>query len=164
MTETADRLAILDLLARYARGIDRCDAETLNAIWADAATVDYGNGVADARKWAAGVLEMLRSMSRTQHMLGQTLIDFTESGAQAETLCHAWHETPGPEGPIEMVVGGRYLDDLVRMPAGWRIRHRRFVMDWNRNGPSTAEWDGPFFGALARRGQRSPDDPLYTGL
>lgn len=163
MSSTEDRLAIMDLLARYARGIDRCDLETLNGIWAEGATVDFGNGAADAPGWCQATVAALSGMLRTQHMLGQMLIELDGDTAEAETYCQAYHEVAGPDGPYEMLVGGRYLDRLVRTPEGWRIAYRRYVMDWNSNQASTAQWDGPLYGSLLRRGRRAPDDALYTG-
>lgn len=160
---TADTLAIMDVLARYARGIDRCDLATLNGVWAEGATADFGNGSGDARAWSAATVEALRGMLRTQHMLGQMLIEIDGDSASAETYCQAYHEVETPDGRIEMVVGGRYLDALARTSHGWRITHRGYVMDWNRNMPSTAVWDGPLYGTLARVGQRAPFDALYTG-
>ena len=163
MTDPADTLAIMDVLARYARGIDRCDLDTLNGVWAEAATADFGNGSGDARAWSAATVAALGGMLRTQHMLGQMLIEIDANSATAETYCHAYHEIETPDGRIEMVVGGRYLDSFARTPLGWRITHRRYVMDWNRNTASTAQWGGPLYGTLARIGQRAPDDALYTG-
>lgn len=165
MDITADRIAIMDVLGRYSRGIDRCDLAVLDAIWADGATVDYGFGGSDARSWSKATLQGLRdSYLRTQHMLGQMLIDVDGDRATAETYCRAYHETEGADGPEEVIVGGRYLDDLIRTPDGWRIAHRRYVMDWNSNRPSTARWDDGLYALLTRRAARHPDDALYTGL
>ena len=162
--DAGDRLAILELLARYTRGVDRADLDQLNALWADGAIVDYGDGPNDARTWAAGLVAALRRhFLRTQHMLGQSIIDLHGDTAEAETWCQAYHEMETPDGRIEIIVGGRYLDRLVRTADGWRIAHRRYVLDWNQNGPSTANWTDGLYAALKRHGARVPDDPLYTG-
>ena len=164
MNETADRVAIMDLLARYNRGVDRCDLATLDTVWADGAVTDFGFNGTDAREWSANTVNSLRSnFLRTQHMLGQMVIDLDGDHATAETYCRAYHEFDGPEGREEMTVGGRYLDDLVRTPAGWRIAKRRYVMDWNSNRRSTAKWDEGLYALLTRRSARFPDDALYTG-
>lgn len=163
MTDVADRLAIADVLCRYARGIDRCDEEVLRAVWWPGAACDYGNGVSDAGEWSATVVQALATMLRTQHFLGNMIIDVEGEQANAETYCRAYHEVSGPDGPVEMEVGGRYLDRLEKRGGEWRIAHRRYVLDWNRNMPSTAQWDGPLYGGLNRRGARAPHDPSYTG-
>ncbi|KUR73466.1 hypothetical protein AQZ52_00310 [Novosphingobium fuchskuhlense] len=161
--ELADRLAIMDLLSRYARGIDRCDLAVLREVWWPEAMADYGTGEINALAWSEGVIPALAAMRRTQHFLGNMLIDIDGAQAAAETYCRAWHEVDGPDGPAEMEVGGRYLDRLERRGDEWRLLHRRYVLDWSRNGPSTAQWDGPLYGTLKRHGKRLPDDPLHTG-
>lgn len=161
--ELADRLAIMDVLSRYARGIDRCDLAVLRDVWWPEAVADYGMGEVNAIAWSDGVVPALAAMRRTQHFLGNMLIDIDGAAATAETYCRAWHEVDTPAGPEEKEVGGRYLDRLEKRNGDWRIVHRRYVMDWNRNVPSTLQWDGPLYGTLTRRGGRLPDDPLYTG-
>lgn len=161
--EVADRLAIMDVLNRYARGIDRCDLAVLREVWWPEAVADYGMGEVNALAWSEGVVPALAAMRRTQHFLGNMLIDIDGDTATAETYCRAWHEVDSAEGPQEMDVGGRYLDRLEKRGDEWRLLHRRYVLDWSRNCPSTAQWDGPLYGTLKRHGKRLPDDPLYTG-
>lgn len=159
----ADRLAIADVLCRYARGIDRCDEELLRSVWWEGAQADYGSGPTDAGDWSGAVVSALAAMRRTQHFLGNMLVDISGNSATAETYCRAYHEVDGESGPDEMEVGGRYLDRLEKRGGEWRIAERKYVLDWSRNTPSTARWDGPMYGNLARRGARKPDDPSYTG-
>lgn len=159
----ADRLAIQDVLCRYARGIDRCDATVLKGVWWADAQVDYGSGPGNAHAWCDAVLAALRAMGRTQHFLGNMLIDVDGERAEAETYCRAYHDIAGDGGSQDVEVGGRYLDILERRDGEWRIVHRRYVLDWNRNLPSTLAWEGPMYGGLRRRGARSPDDPSDTG-
>ncbi len=160
----ADRLAIMDRLNLYARGIDRCDLATLLAVWWPGAIVDYGQGPGDAETWSRAIIGMLHTMLRTQHMLSNIIIEIDGDRASAETYCHAYHELEQGEGRIEMIVGGRYLDVLERREGVWRIATRRYVMDWNSNRPSTANWDDGMYASLKRRGARFPEDALYNGL
>jgi hypothetical protein len=143
------RVKIADMLTRYSRGIDRCDIDTLLSVfWADG-TCDYGSGV---------------SMLRTQHATSNMAIDLDGDKARAETYCQAYHEIEGPDGRTEMVVGGRYLDRLERRDGVWKIFSRVYVMDWNRNIPSTCEWDSGIYANLKNRGARWPDDLLKAFL
>ncbi|QXQ07127.1 nuclear transport factor 2 family protein [Sphingosinicellaceae bacterium] len=160
---TADRLAIMDVLCRYARGIDRCDLDTLLGVWWPGATADFGHGIGDAAEWSTATVAALRAMLRTQHMLGNMIIDIAGDRADSETYCRAYHEAETFDGPVEIVVGGRYLDVLEKRGGAWRILTRRYVMDWNTNTPSTARWDDGLYATLTRRGGRFPDDPLYNG-
>ena len=54
--EIADRLAILDLLARHSRGLDRRHLATLQGSYWPDATVDYGSFKGAAHEFAAIVL------------------------------------------------------------------------------------------------------------
>lgn len=60
-----------------------------------------------------------------------------------------------------MVVAGRCLNRLEHRDSEWRIAERLYVMDWNRNIPSTCRWDGGIYASLNNRGARKPDDLLY---
>ncbi len=163
MSDTADRLAIMDRLCRYARGIDRCDLDTLLDVFWPGATADFGQGEGPAADWARATVNALAGMLRTQHFLGNMIVDIDCDRAEAETYCRAYHEVEGPDGRIVMEVGGRYLDRLEKRGGEWRIASRRYVMDWNTNAPSTAVWNAGLYATLARRGARWPEDPLYTG-
>jgi hypothetical protein len=163
LAEVAGQIAIRQVLTRYARGIDRCDLATLRAVWWPEATADYGTGPVNALEWSDGVVVALGTMRRTQHFLGNMIVDIDGETATAETYCRAYHEIDAPDGPLEMEVGGRYLDRLERRHGEWRIAERRYVHDWNRNQPSTARWEGDLYGNLKRVGARKPHDPLYSG-
>jgi hypothetical protein len=162
LASVADRLAITDVLTLYSRGIDRCDLEILNGcFWGDA-TAKYGAEAQNAQAWAAATVAALKGMERTFHSLSNMSITVDGAVAKAETYCTAWHWLTGSDGPVEMVVGGRYLDDLEKRDGAWRIARRLYVMDWNRNVPSTAQWREGIYAGLVNRGARKPDDPSYT--
>jgi hypothetical protein len=156
------RQDIGDVLARYCRGVDRCDLETLQGVFWPEATAQYGATIQNAWEWAAQLLPRLAQMLRTQHAISNSIIDVDGDRATAETYCRAYHEIETPEGRREMMVGGRYLDRLERRGGVWKIAARVYVMDWNQNTPSTAQWDGPMYGRLSTTGQRHPHDPLYS--
>lgn len=157
----ADRLAIEEVLARYCRGIDRCDPAELERVFAPDASIDYGDGPSPRDAAIADLMEGLGAMRLTHHNIGNVICEIDGERARAETYCVAHHLFGGPDGgEIELVVGGRYLDRLARgADAAWRITERLYVMDWNRTGPSTMQTAGALFDRLQRRGARAPDDP-----
>lgn len=157
--EIADRLAIAETLARYCRGIDRCDAELLAEVFTPDARCDYGSGAGPIGETIAALMASLGAMRLTQHNISNTIMRITGSTAYAETNCVALHILPGVEGEIELVVGGRYLDTLVRMDGAWRVAERLYVMDWNRTQTSTMQLEGGLFDGLQRRGARGIADP-----
>lgn len=159
MIEIAERLAIAEVLARYCRGIDRCDADLLAAVFTPDARIDYGDGAKSPDETIPGLMAGLGAMRLTQHNISNTILRITGTTAKAETNCVALHLIPAPDGEIELVVGGRYLDRLVKTDGAWRIAERLYVMDWNRTAPSTMQLSGGLFDGLRRRGGRTPDDP-----
>jgi hypothetical protein len=160
MIEIADRLAIADVLARYCRGIDRCDAAELADVFTADAILDYGSGAAPIAETIAGLMQGLGAMRLTSHAISNTICRVAGHTAKAETYCVAMHILPGPDGAkSELVVGGRYLDTLVKQDGIWRIAERLYVMDWNRSGPATMQTAGGLFDGLQRRGGRGTDDP-----
>jgi hypothetical protein len=158
--ETIARLKIADMLTRYSRGIDRCDIDTLlQTFWPDG-TCDYGSGVINAHEWSRNTVEGLKRMLRTQHATSNMAIDIDGDKARSETYCQAYHEVDGPDGRVEMVVGGRYLDRIEKRDGVWKVFSRVYVMDWNRNIPSTCEWTTGIYANLNNRGSRWPEDML----
>jgi len=159
MTEIADRLAIAETLALYCRGIDRCDAEQLAAAFTPDAMIDYGDGAKPIAETIPGLMAGLGAMRLTQHNISNTVMRIAGETAKAETNCVALHLIPAPEGEVELVVGGRYLDRLIRQHGRWLIAERLYVMDWNRSTPSTMVLEGGLFDGLQRRGARGREDP-----
>lgn len=159
ITEVADRLAIAETLALYCRGIDRCDGEQLAAVFTPDALIDYGDGARPIGEVIPGLMAGLGTMRLTQHNISNTVMRITGETARAETNCVALHLIPAPDGEIELVVGGRYLDRLVKREGRWRIAERLYVMDWNRTSPSTMALEGGLLGGLKRRGARGAADP-----
>lgn len=150
----ADRLAIDEVLARYCRGIDRCDRDELTRVFTKDARIDYGDGPKPADETIAGLMAGLGAMRLTHHNIGNVICEIDSQRARAETCCVALHILPANElgdgpGEIEMVVGGRYLDTLVKREGEWRIAERLYVMDWNRQGPATMIEAGGLYDTLA---------------
>ncbi len=160
MTEIADRLAIMETLARYCHGVDRCDADTLaQAFWPEA-TLDYGAYKGPAGPFFPALINALREMRCTSHFISNVMITVQGERAKVETYCRAVHLLPGPDGEVEMDVGGRYIDVMECRDTQWRILTRLYVLDWNRNGPATAIWDQGMYAQLTNRGARWPNDPF----
>ncbi|MFN3864691.1 MAG: nuclear transport factor 2 family protein [Erythrobacter sp.] len=159
ITEVADRLAIAETLALYCRGIDRCDAQQLAAVFTPDALIDYGDGARPVAAVIPGLIASLGAMRLTQHNISNTVIRIAGESARAETNCVAMHLIGSPDGEVEIVVGGRYLDRFEKREGRWRIARRLYVMDWNRTAPATMALAGGLFDGLQRRGARGGADP-----
>jgi hypothetical protein len=77
----------------------------------------------------------LAQFETTMHLLGTHLADVAGDTATAETYAVCHHRLRREGGLADRVVGMRYLDVLVRTPAGWRIRRRDVTVDWQRLDP-----------------------------
>jgi len=133
-----DRQAIHDLVTLYACAVDRRDFATVAACFTPDAETDY--------TYFAGpigeVLEKIRAgvngFAMTMHVLGNHLAEVRGDEATSETYAVCYHRRPGVPDGAQLVVAMRYLDDLVRTAAGWRIRRRRATVEWQQSEPPRA--------------------------
>ena len=159
----ADKLECTELTTRVARAIDRCDAEMLKTLFHPDATDDHGIFAGTAEEFIAWVIPLLETMKRTQHIIGQVLIEVNGDHAAGESYFIAHHAIETPEGEIFMVAAGRYLDRFERRDGTWKISHRQAVFDWNSVTPLTDNFDRDNPGA-STYGQRGKNDPSYAHL
>jgi uncharacterized protein (TIGR02246 family) len=126
-----DHLAIRELTARYNRAFDDVDAEA----WADTFTPDgvmeYGGPPISGR-------DDLVAMSRATgygyvHVTTDPVI--VVDGDRATQSCTLVVATRSKErGPVGVAMTGRYEDELVRTPDGWRLARRRAILDGEMGG------------------------------
>jgi len=139
--EVADRLAIQDLLTRYAVAIDTKDWTLLDTVFTPDATLDYESSggprapYPDARAWLARVLE---PMVMTQHILGNVTIELDGDSARSRAYYYNPMGAGAPDEEDGMLLffnGGYYTDRLTRTAAGWRITERVEEMAWIQGWP-----------------------------
>jgi hypothetical protein len=124
----ADRAQIIDVLTRYATGIDSKNWPLLRSCWADEVDLDYGDvGTFTDPDILTDLFTQLHDpMGPTYHRLSNFVINIDEDGdtATARTYVHAvLMVTPGDNAAwVEAI--GHYDDELVRVADGWRIRRR----------------------------------------
>ena len=163
LSALADKADCAELLARLARGLDRRDAALLSSVFHPDATDDHGLFQGSATEFVAWVIPVLETMKRTQHVLGQMLVELDGDRAASETYFVAYHVIPGEGGDIFMIAAGRYLDRFDRRDGVWKISHRHAVYDWNRAGPSTDTADRSAPGPMTY-GMPGPEDRSYAHL
>ena len=138
LAELADRQAIRDLVTRYACAVDRRDFETVAGCFTPDAETDYTYFAGPISQ----VLEKIRAgvsgFAMTMHVLGNHLAEVRGDTATSETYAVCYHRRPGVPDGAQLVVAMRYLDDLVRTSAGWRIRHRHATVEWQQLEPARA--------------------------
>lgn len=123
----ADRAEILAGLAAYCRLADLNRPEEQTAVFVPDCRASYGAGrwIEGREALTAALRRSLTAYAATSHLLGGTEIDFTGADrAAVQTAVHAWHRRAG--GGPDVVLYGRYVDEWVRTPEGWRIAVREF--------------------------------------
>ena len=153
--------AVERVLLGYARGIDRLDFDLVRACYWPEATDDHGGYSGGVDGFIEFVRGALARFERTNHFLGNLLIDVDlDAGvARAETYCVAHHRYVDAAGrDADMTAGLRYVDRFERRTDEWRIARRVCAYDWRRTDP--VDGDGGF-GASYTRGLRSSDDIVW---
>ena len=123
-----DRLAIMDLLIRYARSVDGHDFATMRSCFADD-LVFLNIGSPDAQHGGDTYTETIRRLlvpfGATQHLLGNQVVEFDGDVARVETDLQATHFMAGDPDTI-MTLWASYVDDVARVGDGheWIITHR----------------------------------------
>lgn len=139
--ELLDKQACTELVYRLARAIDRCDEALLRSLFHDDATDDHGVFHGTASDFATWVMPVLHGMKRTQHFIGNVLIELHGDTARGESYFNAHHAIAQPDGSdVHMIASGRYLDRFERRDGVWKFAHRHAVYDWNATMPSTDSW------------------------
>jgi ketosteroid isomerase-like protein len=126
----SDHDAILNALARYARGVDERDFASVAALFTPDASIDYavgGGAVLEAGELAAWLGRSMTIFRMTQHHLGLPVIEVRDDTAHTRVPVIATHVQQRHDGSeVSAVLYGTYTHDWSRTEAGWRIRTLRF--------------------------------------
>jgi ketosteroid isomerase-like protein len=127
--EIDDRIAIRELVLRYARAVDARDL----GLVASCFTPDAGYRGALARGTIGDALAALPAAleryAATRHLITGQVIELDGDVARSEADCTAQHWLA--DGACR-TVGVRYRDELARGPEGWRITRREVDALWMR--------------------------------
>lgn len=122
--EVADRVEILDLIARYSAVVDSRDWDGMPALFTDDAVLDFTatggicGGVAEHQEFNAKVLTGFAS---TQHVMGLPVVTVDGDTATARSIC--FNPMVVDEQHV-FFVGLWYDDRFVRTDRGWRFAAR----------------------------------------
>ena len=122
--EVADRVEILDLLARYSSVVDRGAWDEMPALFTPDAVLDFSatggitGSVADHQEFNAKVLPGFAS---TQHVMGLPTVMLSGDEATSRSIC--FNPMVVNEQHV-FFVGLWYDDQLVRTAEGWRFSSR----------------------------------------
>ena len=161
LEEMADRLAIIEVIHTYARGVDRADAEILKSTCWDDAELDYGGYKGPAHPFCDALPNGLRNFVNTQHQISNTLINLKGSEAVVESYLTAHHRRPDD---TEMTYIGRYFDRMEKRNGVWKIRFRQIVMTWHQDAAMSEDFDRNQSLVPITRATHDPDDPSFEFL
>lgn len=130
LQQLLDRAAISDVVHAYATGLDRRDWALYRAIFTDALSLDFGSlgirsGAWSADAWVRSAQALFAGFSATQHTSTNHVHDVRGDAATCTSAMQAEHfVAPGPDvapGAERWTIGGYYVNQLVRTPAGWKL-------------------------------------------
>lgn len=124
----ADRIALQDVMLKYAAGVDERDFDLYASCFLEnVEIVDFGETPISGRdEWVEYVKVALNSYGPTQHMLGPQLATIDGDSAHCRTDVQALHYLKQPEGEI-LTLWATYETDMVRTDEGWKISKHRLV-------------------------------------
>jgi 3-phenylpropionate/cinnamic acid dioxygenase small subunit len=119
---------IVDVLTRYATGIDRRDWSQFRSCFTEDCDADYG----EIGHWhradeiTAWMEEAHREMGHTLHRLSNIVVTGHEQHATARCYVDVVLTVPNTMTGHHAI--GFYDDELVATDTGWKIARRRFTM------------------------------------
>ena len=128
----ADRAAVLDVLARFAHGIDGRDWGLYRSVFTDEIDVDYTSYRPGSRarmpadEWVDRARRLFPGLDATQHVLVNAWVRADGDGARVQTSMRADHFLAGERYSL----GGTYLHLLTRDGGTWRISAVTLTVTW----------------------------------
>jgi hypothetical protein len=137
------------LAQRYSRAVDARDIDAVADLFDPEGTGDGARGSSTVPEYLGQLRDAPRVFEQSMHVLGDPLITF-ESGsdhAALDTYAIVYQlgrvggdgsggaRSDGSDGSdgSDMVLGIRYLDDVIRTGTTWRIHHRQAIILWSRD-------------------------------
>ena len=137
--ETADRLAIRELVEAYAHCADRRDAQGQMSLFTrDTHFVVYMNAKdpkpsqeLNSRQALSPVFADLNQYAATMHFVGQsTILSLAADRGTGEVYCLAHHLTVTGTKRRLMIAALRYYDAFVKVEGAWLFAERKLYVDW----------------------------------
>lgn len=118
----------------YAIGADRRDKDLWRAVLTNDCVIEGPGFRSEGLESNLGSLDMLSRMFRTtRHVVHQVHASVAGNEAESETYCTAEHLLKNSDEVLSWAI--RYQDRWRHENGGWRIAHRRLVIDWEETRP-----------------------------
>jgi ketosteroid isomerase-like protein len=135
-TETADRLAIIELIGRLVQVLDARDWDALGELFTDSVYSDRtsllgGDPVTVSRNdFVAGWKQTLQNFDAVHHMITCHVITLDGDRATCTANMMGTHIYTNHSGGPVWTVGGRHDYRLERAADGWQIAGLTFTIQW----------------------------------
>lgn len=129
----ADRLAITDLLYRYAELVDAGDYDGVAALFEHGAIGSVGTDHVDAGVEAvlARYIDWTKRHAdgtpRTKHVTSNVIVELGADGVSATARSYFTVLQQTDVIPLQPIIAGRYEDRFERVDGMWRFVHRQMI-------------------------------------
>ncbi len=125
----ADRIALQDVMLRYAAGVDDRDRDMYATCFTEEVEVlDFGDSpIIGKGAWVDYVFNALDKYSSSQHMLGPQLARIEGDIAYTRNDLQALHYFKPEYEHDRFLLWATYVTDMRRIGHGWRIFRHRLV-------------------------------------
>jgi ketosteroid isomerase-like protein len=155
-----DRAAILDCIARHARGCDRHDVDLITTAYHDDAIDEHGSATNTGPEYGEWANASHAATSQVHaHNITTHTCEIDGDTAHAESyviVVLLAHDTRSAQ-----FISGRYLDRLERRDGQWRIALRRSTVEVMFAGDASVLQSSFFKGQGYLRGTRDREDLSY---
>lgn len=155
-----DERDIREVLLRYCRGVDRCDAGLIASCYHEDSVDDHGNWYLDGPSVAGHVVGIVKPGTAVDtHFTGNILIDVQGDTAYAESYLLAFRDFERDGRSYTQTRSLRYVDRFERRDGQWRIGERAVADGWNRVDEVVQRQKD---NDLYRRGTKDDQDMVYA--
>lgn len=162
LQELLDKQAIYELLNAYFNAADRHDHEKMRQLYHQDAWDDHGaffKGL--AMEFVDKLPDIQAPMEILHHNMTTVNIKLEGNYAEGEVYVLAFHQINTDDGPIDLLIGGRYFDKYEKRDGVWKFSHKAVLVDWaNVHQPSMVNLDHPVLKG-SHVGRPGPADPSY---
>ncbi len=136
ITETEDRLAIIELIGRLSLTIDAKDWEAMGRLFTDTVYHDRTSltggepYTAPVAQFVDGWRQTLQNMDAVHHQITNHVVSLDGDQATCVANMQGTHVLANASGGPMWTVGGRHDYQLTRTPYGWRIAGLTFTLQW----------------------------------
>jgi len=141
--------AISDVVHAYATGLDQRDWSLYRSIFSDEIEMDFSSiglrsGSYKADDWVRDAARLFAGFSATQHTSTNHVHELRGDEATCTSNMQAEHFVAREEGDgladgdERWTIGGYYTNELVRLPAGWKLRKVTLSVTWSSGNPEVS--------------------------